>query len=129
MRVPTRAHCLTATGEPPLDFGFGFQQAAATVGFSNPERRITMLASPSARAAAVLASLALSSAPALAQGTAEERSACMGDAFRFCASDIPDVPAIESCLIKNMSKLSKDCQEEFHKAPEGKTRMKPEHFK
>jgi hypothetical protein len=80
-------------------------------------------------AAAVLAGLALLSAPAYAQGTAEERSSCMGDAFKFCASDIPNVSAIESCLIKNMSKLSKGCEEEFHKAPEGKTRMKSEHFK
>lgn len=88
-----------------------------------------MLFSLSARSAAVLASLALLSAPALAQGTSEERSACMGDAFKFCASDIPNVSAIESCLVKNMSKLSKGCQEEFHKAPEGKTQMKAEHFK
>ena len=88
-----------------------------------------MLISRPARSAAVLASLVLLSAQALAQGTAEERSACMGDAFRFCASDIPNVSAIESCLIKNLSKLSTGCQEEFHKAPEGKTQMKAEHFK
>lgn len=88
-----------------------------------------MLVSMSARAATVLAGLALLSAPALAQGTSEERSACMGDAFKFCTSDIPNVSEIESCLIKNMSKLSKGCQEEFHKAPEGKTTMKAEHFK
>lgn len=87
-----------------------------------------MPVSLSARSAAALASLALLSAPALAQGTAEERSACMGDAFRFCSSDIPNVSAIESCLINNKSKLSKGCQEEFHNPPEGRTRMKAEHF-
>ncbi len=88
-----------------------------------------MLVSLSARSAALLAGLALMSAPALAQGTSEERSACIGDAFRFCGSDIPNVSKIEGCLIKKMSQLSKGCQEEFHKAPEGKTRMKPVHFK
>jgi hypothetical protein len=77
----------------------------------------------------MLASLTLLPAPALAQGTAEERSACIGDAFRFCGSDIPIVSRIEACLIKNMSQLSKGCQEEFHKPPEGKTQMKAEHFK
>ncbi len=82
----------------------------------------------SIRAAAALASLVLLSAPVLAQGTAEERSACMGDAFRFCAADIPDVPKIEGCLVRNMSHLSKDCQEEFREAPEGKTRMRAAHF-
>lgn len=88
-----------------------------------------MLVSLSSRSAVVLASLALLSAPALAQGTAEERSACMGDAFKFCSSDIPNVSAIESCLIKNRSQLSKGCQEEFDRPPEGRTQMKPEHFK
>ncbi len=88
-----------------------------------------MPVSLSARSAAMLASLAFLSTPTLAQGTAEERSACMGDAFRFCASDIPNVSKIEACLIKNMGQLSKGCQEEFHRPPEGKTNMKAEHFK
>lgn len=89
-----------------------------------------MLVSSSLRFAAASAScLALLSAPALAQGTAEERSACIGDAFHFCASDIPDVPKIEVCLIRNMSHLSKNCQAEFHRPPEGRTRLKPEHFR
>lgn len=87
-----------------------------------------MLVPLSARTAVVLASLAMVSTPALAQGTADQRSACMGDAFRFCGSDIPIVSKIEACLIKNMSQLSTGCQEEFHRPPEGRTRMKAEHF-
>ncbi len=89
-----------------------------------------MFVSSSVRFAAVSAScLAMLSAPALAQGTAEERSACIGDAFHFCTSDIPNVPKIEVCLIHNISHLSKDCQAEFHRPPEGKTRLKAEHFR
>lgn len=78
---------------------------------------------------AALASLALLSGPALAQGTSEQRSACMGDAFKFCSSDIPNVSKIEACLIKNLGQLSKGCQEEFHRPPEGRTRLTAEHFK
>lgn len=104
--------------------------AAAPRAVTSPLRGRTMvLISLSARFAAVLASLAVLSAPAIAQGSAEERSACMGDAFRFCVSDIPNVSKIEACLIQNMSKLSTDCQAEFHKPPEGKTRLKAEHFR
>ena len=32
--------------------------------------------------------------PASAQGTPDQRSACMGDAFKFCSADIPDVSRI-----------------------------------
>jgi hypothetical protein len=66
-------------------------------------------------------------APALAQGTAEERSACMGDAFRFCLSDIPNVAEIEACLIKNESRLSPACRAEFEPATK-RTKLRSEHF-
>lgn len=66
------------------------------------------------------------SAPALAQGTAQERSACMGDAFKFCGSDIPDVSRIEACLKSKVNQLSPACKVEFE--PNGKTRMHRSHF-
>ena len=37
-------------------------------------------------------------ASAQAQGTPQERSACIGDAFRFCSTDIPNVAKIEAWL-------------------------------
>jgi hypothetical protein len=46
----------------------------------------------------VLLTLIAAVAPAYAQGAAQERSDCMGDAFRFCSSDIPFVSEIEDCL-------------------------------
>ncbi|QGM99155.1 hypothetical protein [Methylocystis parvus] len=64
--------------------------------------------------------------PAFAQGTAQERSACMGDAVRFCSSDIPFVSEIESCLEGNMSRLSSACRAEF--APTRTTKLQEEHF-
>jgi len=85
------------------------------------------LVSFSARCAAVLAACVLLSAPAPAQGTAEERSACMGDAFKFCFSDIPTVSKIESCLEKNEPKLTPACRAEF--LPGKKTKMRAEHFR
>lgn len=70
--------------------------------------------------------LALAASPAWAQGTAQERSDCMGDALRFCSSDIPDVDEIEACLQQNMARLSPACRREF--APASSTKLKPEHF-
>jgi hypothetical protein len=65
-------------------------------------------------------------APAFAQGTSQERSDCMGDAFRFCSSDIPIVAAIENCLEENISRLSPACRREF--APTRTTKLQEEHF-
>jgi hypothetical protein len=76
--------------------------------------------------AAPLAFLPVSSASA--QGTAEERSACEGDAFRFCMSDIPSVSKIEACLIANEAQLSPACRAEFAGSPERKTKLRERHF-
>ncbi|PPD40646.1 MAG: hypothetical protein CTY15_14545 [Methylocystis sp.] len=65
-------------------------------------------------------------APAFAQGTSEERSACMGDAMRFCSSDIPFVSEIESCLEGNIGKLSPACRREFE--PARTTKLQESHF-
>src|SRR5688572_2030831 len=59
---------------------------------------------------------ALLTSPAAAQGTAEQRSACMGDAFEFCGSEIPDATRVEVCLRKNLRKISPACQSQFRPA-------------
>ncbi len=71
--------------------------------------------------------LVLLPAAAWAQGTSQERSACIGDAFKFCGADIPDVAKIEACLGQNRSSLSPGCAEEFQ--PVQRTRLKREHFR
>ena len=65
------------------------------------------------RCAVIAAAAALMPAPAAAQGTAEQRSACMGDAFEFCGSEIPDATKVEACLRKNLRKISPACQSQF----------------
>ena len=65
--------------------------------------------------------------PACAQGTAQERSDCMGDALRFCSSDIPFVSEIEECLREHMGQLSPACRREFS-GPTKSTKLKEEHF-
>jgi hypothetical protein len=78
------------------------------------------------RAAAAAAAMILAPACAAAQGTAEQRSACMGDAFQFCGSDIPDVEKITACLKKNVKQISPACQAQFRpQAARGRTPAKP----
>jgi hypothetical protein len=59
---------------------------------------------------AILATLVASPSVSLAQGTSEQRSACMGDAFKFCSAEIPNVPKITACMKANYSKLSPACK-------------------
>jgi hypothetical protein len=49
-------------------------------------------------------------APASAQGTAQQRSACTDDAYRFCEAQIPDQAAVESCLRRYVGALSPACR-------------------
>jgi hypothetical protein len=44
------------------------------------------------------------------RGTAAQRAACMSDAFRLCASSIPDPTRVEECLRQNKSELSDGCR-------------------
>jgi hypothetical protein len=65
---------------------------------------------------AVLATmLATSSAGFAQQGTTEQRRACMSDAFKFCAAEIPNVPRITACMKANFSKLSPACKDQVSK--------------
>ncbi|MDE2362732.1 MAG: hypothetical protein KGM42_08635 [Hyphomicrobiales bacterium] len=81
------------------------------------------------KCAALLSALLLANLTiaAHAQGTAEQRSDCMGDAFKFCGADIPDVPKIEACLKSNLGQLTPACRSEFE--PTQKTRLVREHFR
>lgn len=70
-----------------------------------------------ARQAAVVAGLLVFIAPAAAQGTAEQRDACMDDAYRFCGSVIPDVRKIEECLERRLPELAPACRAQFKPPP------------
>jgi len=48
-----------------------------------------------------------------AEGTAEQRWACEQDAFKVCGGEIPNVPRITACMIKNVRKLSPACRAQF----------------
>ena len=48
-----------------------------------------------------------------AAGTSDQQSACMGDAFRLCGSEIPNVDRITICMKKNFTQLSPGCRAQF----------------
>jgi hypothetical protein len=50
------------------------------------------------------------------RGTPEQRAACAPDAFRLCASYIPDAENVEACLRQRKSDLSDACRVVFEHA-------------
>jgi hypothetical protein len=47
------------------------------------------------------------------RGSADQRAACTPDAFRLCASYIPDPTKVEMCLRSRTSDLSPACRSVF----------------
>jgi hypothetical protein len=45
--------------------------------------------------------------------TAEQQQACMGDAFRLCGSEIPDVGRVAACMARRQTELSDGCRVYF----------------
>jgi hypothetical protein len=42
--------------------------------------------------------------------SAESRSACQGDAFRLCSSEIPNIARTSACMLKRKAELSVGCR-------------------
>jgi hypothetical protein len=68
------------------------------------------------RTAFAFALLTLSSFGASAD-TPQERTACMGDAFRVCGHAIPNRDRVIACLYDNPTKLSNACRAVIAKKP------------
>ncbi|MDH2382836.1 hypothetical protein [Bradyrhizobium sp. CER78] len=61
-------------------------------------------------ALAVAATIAVLSPTASSAFSAEAQQMCSGDAFRLCSAEIPNIPRITACMVKNRSQLSSGCR-------------------
>lgn len=59
--------------------------------------------------AVVATATALFTSPALAFSS-EAQQMCSGDAMRLCASEIPDIPRITACMVRNRHHVSPGCR-------------------
>jgi len=66
--------------------------------------------------ALLLCALPTAALASVSKPTAEERAACMGDAFSLCLAAIPNKARVASCLASKMSQLSPRCRSQFEKA-------------
>jgi hypothetical protein len=53
--------------------------------------------------------VAFQTSPSLAFSS-EAQQMCSGDAMRLCSSEIPDIPRITACMVRNKSHLSPGCR-------------------
>ena len=54
--------------------------------------------------------------------TAEQQQMCTGDAFKFCSSEIPNIPAITACMYKHKAELSAGCRSVMDKNDAAKSK-------
>jgi hypothetical protein len=80
---------------------------AITVGAADPAhgtvRKVSL-------ALALVASFSALSSRASHAFSAEAQQMCTGDAFRLCSSEIPNIPKITACMIRQRASLSSGCR-------------------
>ena len=74
-----------------------------TAFFSSTARKVSL-------ALVFAASISAISSTASFAFSAEAQSMCSGDAFRLCSSEIPNIPKITACMIKQRASLSSGCR-------------------
>ncbi|MBB4370782.1 hypothetical protein GGD63_003577 [Bradyrhizobium sp. cir1] len=55
------------------------------------------------------AAIALQTSPGLAFSS-EAQQMCSADAMRLCSSEIPDIPRITACMVRNKAHVSPGCR-------------------
>jgi hypothetical protein len=53
--------------------------------------------------------IALQTSPGLAFSS-EAQQMCTGDAMRLCSNEIPDIPRIRACMVRNKAHVSPGCR-------------------
>ena len=53
--------------------------------------------------------IALQTSPGLAFSQ-EAQQMCTGDAMRLCSSEIPDIPRVKACMVRNKAQVSPGCR-------------------
>ena len=74
-----------------------------TVSITNAVRKVSFVL-------AFAVSISALSSTASFAFSAEAQQMCTGDAFRFCSTEIPNIPKITACMYKHRSELSSGCR-------------------
>ena len=59
--------------------------------------------------AVAASAIALQTSPGLAFSS-EAQQMCTGDAMRLCSGEIPDIPRVRACMVRNKAQVSPGCR-------------------
>lgn len=71
--------------------------------------RMTRIKTIASLFAFAITAVALQTSPGLAFSS-EAQQMCSGDAMRLCSSEIPDIPRITACMVRNKAQVSPGCR-------------------
>jgi hypothetical protein len=100
--------------EPAMDreHGRGIRNGPAQRGQQEP--KMTAFLTKTIRQAGLVLAFAVSvsalSSTSSFAFSAEAQQMCTGDAFRLCSSEIPNIPKITACMVKQRANLSVGCR-------------------
>src|SRR5471032_656742 len=92
--------------------GWGIRNGPAQRGQQEP--KMTAFLTKTIRQAGLVLAFAVSvsalSSTSSFAFSAEAQQMCTGDAFRLCSSEIPNIPKITACMVKQRANLSTGCR-------------------
>jgi hypothetical protein len=74
-----------------------------TASFTTSFRRAVFVVAVAAFLSALVPSVAFAF-------STEAQQMCTGDAFRLCASEIPNIPKVTACMVRHRANLSTGCR-------------------
>jgi hypothetical protein len=110
---PRRHETILGCTQPFFASGDIFRKRSAHNLAVTDQQRGSIMTKSSFRKAALMAALVVSFSTLSTSGYAfspEAQQMCTGDAFRLCSSEIPDIPRVTACMIKNRASLSSGCR-------------------
>jgi len=69
----------------------------------------SLLKTTASLVAVATTAIALQTSPGLAFSS-EAQQMCTGDAMRLCSSEIPDIPRVRACMVRNKAQVSPGCR-------------------
>lgn len=69
----------------------------------------TLLKTTALLLAVAASAIAIPTSPGLAFSS-EAQQMCTGDAMRLCSSEIPDIPRVRACMVRNKANVSPGCR-------------------
>lgn len=70
---------------------------------------VSLLKTTASLLAFAATAIAFQTSPGLAFSS-EAQQMCTGDAMRLCSSEIPDIPRIRACMVRNKAQVSPGCR-------------------